>query len=281
MKKLIIPFLAVMTLIFTSCEETQSPIYDGSQTLAYFDGSGARLEVEINSTASITVPVNVSTLSASPRTVNVSVVGSSTTATSGQYAFNGAVTIPANSYFGSFELTGMDDGLTTAGVTLTLQIDGVDGGVGSSRTYTVTIVEICPIPATYFQGDYRIDQLTGVGPFASIQSILDTQTVSVSGTGTTREFDFAYSPSTFASDFHMVMQLVCNEVQFEGRIQSGSLSCDGGATQIGQGNSSTPSVYDVTDDSFFRFFINDFEGPGLDGGCGVSPYEIEFTMTKL
>ncbi len=280
MKKLIIPFLAVMTLVFTSCDPTESPIYDGSQTLAYFDGTSARLEVEINQTGSITVPVGVSTLSSSDRTITVTATAAST-ATAGQYSFNSSVTIPANSYSATFDVTGIDDGLTTAGVNLTLAIDTVEGGAPSPRTYSITIIEICPIPATYFQGDYAIQQLTGVGPFASIQSVLDTQTVTVSGTGTVRSFDYAYSPSTFASDFNMEMTLVCNTVNFEGRIQSGSLSCDGGATQIGQGNSSTPSVYDVADDSFFRFFINDFEGPGLDGGCGVSPYEIEFTMTKL
>ena len=62
MKKIIIPFLLVMTLVFQSCEETQSPIYDGSQTLAYFDGTSATLEVEINSTGTITVPVGVRSL---------------------------------------------------------------------------------------------------------------------------------------------------------------------------------------------------------------------------
>ncbi len=270
-------------MVFQSCEETQSPIYDGSQTLAYFDGTSARIEVEIDDTVgtTITVPVGVSTLSTSDRTVSVS-ASASTTATAGQYVFNGSVTIPANSYTGSFDVTGKDDGLTTAGVNLVLQIDGVDGGVGSSRTYDITIVEICPIPDTYFIGDYRIDQLSGVGPFASLQSVFDTQVVTVSGSGTTREYDFAYSPSTFASDFHMTMQLVCNEFQFEGRIQSGSLSCDGGATQIGQGNADTPSVYNLNDDSVFTMFISDFEGPGLDGGCaGVTAYDIELTMTKL
>ena len=120
MKKLIIPFLLVIALAFQACEPTESPIYDGSQTLAYFDGTSATLEVEINSQGSITVPVGVSTLSSTDRTINVSANASATTATAGQYSFSGTATIPANSYTGSFEVTGIDDGLTTAGVTLTL-----------------------------------------------------------------------------------------------------------------------------------------------------------------
>tara|TARA_R110001632_G_scaffold226124_6_gene359613 strand:- start:16266 stop:17111 length:846 start_codon:yes stop_codon:yes gene_type:complete len=281
MKKIIIPFILVVALVFQSCEETQSPIYDGSQTLAYFDGTSARIEVEINTTSTITVPVGVSTLSTSDRTMIVSAVASSTTATASQYSFDGTVTIPANSYSASFSVTGIDDGLETTGVNLTLQIDSVDGGSPSPRTYEITLIEVCPIPDTYFLGDYRIDQLSGTGPFASLASVFGSQVVTVSGTGTTREFDFAYAPTTFASDFAMTIQLVCNTFNFEGRIQSGSLSCDGGATQIGQGNGTVPSLYDVNDDSFFTMTIADFEGPGFDGGCGASPYDAVITMTKL
>lgn len=285
MKKIFIPLLLVFAVIFTSCDPTESPIYDGSQTLAYFDGTSGRIEVIINETGEITVPVNVSTLSDQPRTVSVSVDADNTTATPGQYSFNGSVTIPANSYFGSFVLTGIDDGLTTDGVTLTLQIDSVDGGVGSPEKFSATIIEICPIDADYFVGQYRIDQLTGFGgaPFASLNTVFGTQTVTVTGSGTTREFDFLYSPSTFASDFNMVLQLVCNNILIDGGIQSGSLSCNGGATQIGQGNASTPSTYDTSDDSVITLNITDFFGDE-DGGCGpfgAGPYDIQITMTKL
>lgn len=157
MKKLIIPFLLVMTLVFQSCEETQSPIYDGSQTLAYFNATplSANLGVLVSEqSATYTVPINVSTLSSSDRTVSVSAAASST-ATPNQYSFSGSVTIPANSYSGELVVTGIQDGLTQTGDNLVLQIDGVDdGGVGSPSTFTLTIVQLCPFDIADYYGDY-------------------------------------------------------------------------------------------------------------------------------
>lgn len=147
----------VMTLIFTSCEETQSPIYDGNQTLAYFGGSTSSVNLAVpiqDASATITVPVNVSNLSSSDRTVTVSASDASA-ATSDQYSFNGQVTIPANSYFGTLEVTGLQNNLSQTGDNLILQIDSVsDGGVAASATFTVNIVQVCPFDITNFYGDY-------------------------------------------------------------------------------------------------------------------------------
>lgn len=281
MKKLIY-FLAIIVSVstLTSCEY-ETRLYEGNQTLAYFPELTSRVEVELNTTSTtITIPVNASTLSDADRTVNITVEGS---AAANQYSVANQVTIPAGSYFGSLELTGFITDLTTSGVNLTFTLeDGIDaGGVASSRTHTSTIVLICPIPDTYFTGSYLIEQQTGSAPFASIQPAFGTQTVDVQvSSGTSRTFDFLYSPLNFQSDFAMTLNLVCDTFQVFGDIQSGSLSCDGGNTQIGQRNSATVSTYDLADDSTFSIFFNDFAGPGLDGGCGTTPYEIELTMTK-
>jgi hypothetical protein len=282
-KSIIYIFLATTMLFLNSCEESQSPIYDGEQTLAYFGSSSSRVEVELNTTSTtITIPVNASTLSDVDRTVSVTVLESSTAAAN-QYDVASSVTIPAGSYFGSLDLTGFITDLTTTGVSLTLQLeDGIDdGGVASPNTHTATIALVCPIPETYFTGTYLIEQQSGVAPFGSIQPAFGTQLVDVVVSGpTSRTFDFLYAPLNFQSDFAMTLILACEEFQVFGDIQSGSLSCDGGATQIGQRNSSNVSTYSTTDDSSFSIFFNDFAGPGLDGGCGVNPYEIEITMTK-
>lgn len=161
MKKLIIPFLLVVTLIFQSCEETQSPIYDGSQTLAYFAdaGSTARLEVEVTeSSAQLSTTIGVSTISTTDRTVNVSVVSTST-ATANQYSFNGTVTIPANTWGAELVITGNQDGLSLTGDNLILQIDGIDdGGVPSPSTLTVLIVQTCPFTIGNFTGTFSVDE---------------------------------------------------------------------------------------------------------------------------
>ena len=282
MKKLIIPFLLVMTLVFQGCEETESPIYDGFQTLAYFDGTGATLEVEINSSGTITVPVNVSTLSSSDRTVNVSVNAGSTTATAGQYSFNGSVTIPANTYFSSFELTGIDDGLNTDGVTLTLQIDDVnDGGVGSPRGYTVNIVEICPIAATFAVGDYTLDTTSGgiaAAGFAPAMGNGVTVTLAAGASSTERVFNVKFYPTFgFANPpVDVAFSLVCEATVFGG-IQAPGVSGVGcGGVSIPFGPSASNGTYSTADDSVITLFYAE----DVDGfSCGAEQ-EGSIQLTK-
>jgi len=265
-------------LVFQSCEETQSPIYDGSQTLAYFDGTSANLEVEINSTGVITIPVNVSTLSSSDRAVNVSVNPTGTTATTGQYSFSGAVTIPANSYFGSFELTGIDDGLDTTGTTLVLQIDGVDGGVGSPRGYTVSIKEICPIAATVFVGDYTIEFITpGVFGLGALGDDGSTVTLEVGSSSTARTFDSFYlGDSRFPRTFGF--ELSCNKIIFSG-IDT-EVTCtqgDGINLVLGPPSAGNEGVYTSgTDDASFTINLTD----NVDSDCGGAPSQSSYRFVK-
>lgn len=281
MKKLIIPFLLVMALVFQSCEQTESPIYDGNQTLAYFNGSGATLEVEINSTGEITIPVNVSTLSTSDRTVNISVNAGATTATAGQYSFNSAVTIPANTYFSSFTLTGIDDGLTTDGVTLTLQIDGVnDGGVGSSRGYAVTIVEICPIDPTFAVGAYTLNTTSGGIPAAGFAPAMGngvTVNLVAGSSSTERRYNVKFYPTFgFANPaVNVAFTLVCEETVFGGIVSPG-VSGVGCGSSIPFGRSSTNGTYNTADDSVITlFYLEDVGG----ASCGTEA-EGSVSLTK-
>jgi hypothetical protein len=270
MKKLIIPFLIAVTLVFQACEPTESVIYDGSQTLAYFDGVGATLEVEINSTGEITIPVNVSTLSGTERNVSVSAVEAASSATSGQYSFNGTVTIPANTYFGSMTLTGIDDGLTTDGVVLILQIDSVDGGSPSPDTYQVRIVEICPIDASFAVGDYTADWQSGGIPAAGFAPLIgngETVTVQV-GAGSTERFFRTKIYPTFS--FGQVMQwtfgLICEEIVTQDQLETETtgVACNPNPAILigGAGGGS----YTTGDDTKLTLvFIEDLGG----GSCGT------------
>lgn len=271
----------VMALAFQACQPTESPIYDGAQTLAYFDGASATLEVEINSTGSITIPVNVSTLSSTERTVNVSVNAGATTATAGQYSFNGAVTIPADTYFGSFTLTGIDDGLTTAGVTLSLQIDGVDGGVGSSRGYTINIVEICPIDSTFATGTYTLDTTSGgiaAAGFAPAMGNGVTVTLVPGASSTERRFNVKFYPTFgFANPpVDVAFTLVCEETVFGGIVAPGVSGVGCGGVSIPFGASATNGTYNTADDSVITlFYAEDVEG----FSCGTEA-EGSIQLTK-
>ncbi len=281
MKKLIIPFLLVMALAFQACEPTESPIYDGSQTLAYFNGTSATLEVEINSQGTVTVPVGVSTLSSSDRSVSISVDASGTSASAGQYSFSGTATIPANSYTGSFDVTGIDDGLTTAGVTLALQIDGVDGGVGSPRGYSITIVEICPISSTYATGDYTLDTTSGgiaAAGFAPAMGNGVTVTLVPGASSTERRFNVKFYPTFgFANPpVDVAFSLVCEETVFGGIIEPGVSGVGCGGISIPFGPSANNGSYNTADDTVITLFYAE----DVDGfSCGAEA-EGSIQLTK-
>ena len=279
MKKIAILLIGAL-FMFTSCEETQSPIYDGSQTLAYFNGTASTLEVEINQTNTIDIEVGVSTISTEARTVAVSVDADNTSATNGMYSFASTVTIPANEYFGSLTITGIDDGLTTAGETLSIKIDSVDGGVGSSEVHTVTLVEICPIAATFATGDYTLNFVSGGIGAAGFAPALGTGvTVTLApGTASTERifnvkcypsFGFANTPADFS------FSLVCGTTVANG-IVDGQVSGVGCGGSIAFGPSPTPGAYTVGDDTNMTLIFTE-DTAEICGSAAVTSY----TLTKL
>ena len=279
MKKIAILFIGVLFL-FTSCEETESPIYDGSQTLAYFNGTSSTLEVEINNTNTIDLSVGVSTLSSTARTVSVSVDEDNTSATSGMYSFPTTVTIPANEFFGTLTVTGMDDGLTTAGETLSIRIDSVDGGVGSSAVHTVSLIEICPIDETFATGMYTLDFVSEGVAAAGFAPALGTgiNVELVGGTASTERifnvkcypsFGFSNPPADFSFSF------VCGNTVSNGLVspQVSGVGCGG---SIAFGPAPSPGSYTVGDDtSITIIFAEDTEE--ICGSVATTTY----TLTKI
>jgi hypothetical protein len=278
MKKLIIPFLIAVTLVFQACEPTEPTLYDGSQTLAYFDGVSATLEVEINATGEITIPVNVSTLSSSERTVTVSAVEAASSATAGQYSFNSAVTIPANTYFGSMTLTGIDDGLTTDGVVLILQIDSVDGGSPSPDTYQVRIVEICPIESTFAVGNYTAVWQSGGIPAAGFAPLIgngETVELSVGAGSTERTFRTKIYPTfPFGSVMQWTFGLICEEIITQDQLETegSGVACNPNPAILvgGTGGGS----YVTGDDSTLTLVYLEDAGGGSCGTEGTTTIQL-------
>lgn len=279
--------LLLISFLLVSCEQNEeniNTIFDGSQSLVAFNNASSDLPVIINGTGSVSVTIDISTAASTDRTINITVDEDNSTALTENYSLESStITIPANSYQATVVVNGVDNTIETTPETIVLNIATTSfDSVLENTVHTINMFQVCPIAADFLVGTYEINQLSGNAPFASIQPAFGNQIVEIVSTGeTSRSFDFLYSPENFQSDFNMNLNLVCDFFQIRGRIQSGSLSCDGGDTQIGQGNSATPSPYDTNDDTFLTLFINDFEGPGFDGGCGAQPYEIELTLTKL
>ena len=279
MKNFIKLFIACAFLV--SCGDFEEVIYDGvnGQTLAFFQGSSSALEVEINSTNTTTVTVGVSTLSSSDRTITVSADAAST-ADPAMYSFSTSVTIPANEYFGDFTITGIDEGLTTDAKTLILNIEDSAGITASAGSHTVSLVEICPIAATFAVGQYTIDFVSGGIGAAGFAPALGTGIpvdVVVGASSTERRFNVKFYPSFgFANppvDFSF--NLVCGTTVTNGIVdgQASGVGCGG---SIAFGPSSTPGSYTVGDDTTMTLiFLEDTEE--ICGSVATTTY----TLTKI
>lgn len=273
MKKIAILFIGAL-FMFTSCEETESPIYDGSQTLAYFNGTASSLEVEINDTNTVDISVGASTISSSARTVNVSVDADNTSATAGMYSFPATVTIPANEFFGTLTVTGIDDGLTTSPETLTIKIDSFDAGVISPETHTISLVEVCPISDTYMVGDYQIDDaLAQIGPANGTSNFESGVVTLTAATATSRTFTVAVLPA-FRGPIEITISLVCNTLILTDTDPN--LTCNGTDAYIYTSAGADNGSYDASSDQTFTVFYS--EDP--NGSCG-GPFLSSFTLTKI
>lgn len=159
-----IKFLSIFilaSLLFVSCEDQENLMYDNvnGKVLTSFIGSSAGLPVREDAVSSTTISVEVSTVSTSDRTVQVSISDAST-ATPNQYSLSDFV-IPAGSYNGSATLTGNYDALPDNGsVTVVLNltgISGIDSAIGDA-TFTVRMERFCPIDIAAWEGTYDVSE---------------------------------------------------------------------------------------------------------------------------
>ena len=157
----------------------------------------------------------------------------------------------------------------------------ITGGFFSSPfLYNVNVV--CSIPDDYMKGDYEMVRTsTTEDPFfPSFGEAFSTtpQTVTITGTGATREFGFVYYPTSFALDYVMTLTLSCGNILLFGEWPNGTLSCNGGANSIEQCTPAVPTTYSLGDDSVFDLDILDFCD---DGGCSTGAYDVTVRLTKL
>jgi hypothetical protein len=245
--------LIIVCLFMSSCGDEELVIYDPAtgQTLAFFDSSTTTLEIEINNSNTATIEVGVSTISSSDRTLTISIDPSST-ATPAMYSFNSSVTILANEYFGTINFTGIDDGLTSEGATLTLNIDPIAGGIISSQNHTVNLIEICPVATTFAIGMYTLDFVSGGVGAAGFAPALGTGIAVdvINGAGTTERtfnvkcypsFGFSNAPADFS--FNLVCGTTISNGLVDGQISG--VGC-GGSIAFGPSGAGTYTVGDDT-----------------------------------
>lgn len=265
--------LFMVSLVLSSCGDFEPVVYDG-ETLAFFNNSTSTLEVLVNGTGSVDLLVGASSLSDVPRTATVSVDLSSSTADAQDYNVPATVTIPANEYFGTLTVTGVDNTLETTPETIRLRIDSVDGGVGSPGVHTISIYQICPVEAP-FTGTYSLTTLANGIFNTPTFSTASNVTLAVGTAGAlSRSFSVApypafgsFAPRTFT------FNLTCNEVV----VPSGQITNVGCGSSTTIGPSASVGTYDPFDDTEFEMHFADDEG---GASCGAQADGI-VRFTKL
>ncbi len=112
MKKIIykVAFICFASILLSSCEENEIPTIDESgPVLVQFSENSFSVTVPSDESTTVTVPVNVTTLSNQDRTFEAT-VDESSTAIAGSYTI-GTATVPAGSYEGEVDITLSPDSL--------------------------------------------------------------------------------------------------------------------------------------------------------------------------
>lgn len=276
--KNLIKFSFIALLFLTSCGEKEEAIYGASsedQTLVFWRTGTQTFGVPINTTATASVEVGVSNISGSDRTVTFELIPTSTTALPANYSIpTYSVVIPANMYFGSFVINGTDDALlTTSPKTIALKLKSISDGKGaiSSTVKNISILQVCPIPADKFVGNYLITETT---PFVDGPTLNHNQVVNlIRISETERRFSTRNYPNycaTTVMDFFF--NLSCNQVI----VKAGQVStCACPNIQLLFGPATVPSTYDVNNDTeFFMTFTND-----VNNSCSP-PVQTTYKFTK-
>lgn len=255
MKKIAILLIGCFFFL-TSCEETESPIYDqvNGQTLVSFNRiNTSSVGVLPGQTVTTSVQLSVSKLSSSARTVAISIDDSSSSAAE-NYSIPASVTIPADSYFTTFDVTVTDNSLELTPSTIVIKLDSVDdGGAVTTNTHTISAFELAPLT-----GSYLIEQTSALidGPTLSTGTVVEVSFVS----STRRSFMTSNYPNYCSTANEFVFDLVGG---ITGDIvvpaQNSNCPCTSGTNWFGPAGG-TNSTYDLNDDSvFFITFADDVQ----------------------
>ena len=281
MKKIV--YLLLAMVLITSCDDTESPVFTGDKTLVYFANTSARLDVIIDETGTVDVPVNITTLQEEDTNVTVEIVEDETTAASENFDFESTATIPAGEFVGTFTVTGIDQSVETTPELITFKISDAEGFVFEDTFVEVTIKQVCPLGEDAdFLGDYQLEQITPVHPANGVPSF-QTQTVTLVNDGETeastrRAFEAIWIEGVIDQPASTVsFDLSCNNVVVDPDIDT-FLTCDQ-ENNITLGPADITGTYDPEDDTSFTLILAEYVE---DGGCGVSPPLVtEFSLTKV
>ncbi len=275
--------LAIATLTLISCSDDKNrPIYDGSagsQTLVRFGNAAYNFEVPRDSSTTMEIQVQASTISDADRTFNVTILhdDGQTTANPATYSVPTTVTIPAGKYIGILEVYGEDNGLVEISpveiITLELSNPNPSGDIVMENTITtLTQYEVCPIPEDFLVGDYMLTNVTqSLGPSNSTDNFAEeVVTLSIGDSPTQRVFTttplVGYGPPT-----KFAINLVCGQFIFQ--KTDISVKCTNGIF-YGPAPNDQNTTYDKENEQT-TYVINYNEDLTNDcGGSGLASFKL-------
>ncbi|WP_167343213.1 hypothetical protein [Nonlabens sp. SY33080] len=280
MKNLKYSFIAIATLFLIIGCEYEPKVFDGNGdlTLVQFSRSTYDLEIIIDATGELNIPVQSSTVSSTDRTFNVNVVNDGTTAITGSYSVPTSVTIPANEYEGTLTISGNDvAGVDTNAETLIIELEeGADFASGGNAI--ISVFQICPVPDTFMIGDYTITDLAGViGPGNGTENF-ESGTVTLSASSATgRSFSVAMLPGFRPTPGDVTINLICGNFILAETGPNPGIGCS--AADIRFGAATTPTSYplDFSDDSLFIVTYDE----DILGSCGGPFPDQSFLLQKI
>ncbi len=269
MKKIV--YLLAAVALLSACDPHENPIYDNVNGGTYLSFNRRAIDVPVdidtdNFSRSQDVVISVSTISDTDRTFTVSASDESTVDAS-NYQLPQSVTVPANSYNGTFTVGFQDADLETISESLILELDGPDASF--ETPVVLNVFQVCPIPATYMTGNYEISDNEIV--FGGENFVTRTVDIQPGESATTRQFVTRWGSAT-APLFTVTLNLVCNELIYASTNSTGFTSA--GSAIIITPAAENDSTYDISDDSFFTV---DYDN--IAGGNGT--FEGSFFLIKL
>jgi len=270
MKKILVLLITLLTISSCETEDSQkAENFNGPTTTYFVEGSASTYFVSQVSVPFL-IKIGSTSISSSDRTYSIQVDPASTAIEGVDFSLvSNTATIPSGEYFGAVAVQGIFEGTTPVGSTLILKISGEDAMVNNK--YTLTLVQACPLEAD-FTGDYLIEELT---PYVDGPT-LDTGTVvevyKISGSEFKRGFMSANYVLYCSTPKEFIFELKCGNVTIPAPGNQSNCSCGGNLYFT---NPTTPSTYDLADDSYFEVtFTND-----AYNDCGA-PVQTTYSFTK-
>jgi hypothetical protein len=265
-------FICLTLLVITSCNKKDDfdvYNYNGPSTTYFVDGSASTYFVSQTS-GPFQIRIGSTDISESDRTYTIEIDATSTASEGVDYSLtSNSVTIPGGEYFGTVSIQGIFDGTTPTGSTLILKLTGEDAMV--SNQYTLTLVQACPLEAD-FAGNYLIEELTPYvdGPTLATGTVIAVY--KISGFEFRRGFASANYVNYCSTPKEFIFELKCGNVNIPDPGNQSNCSCGGNLYFT---NATTPSTYDLADDSYFEVtFTND-----AYSDCGA-PAQTTYSFTK-